>query len=226
MLRSNISSCTRVAFRQRHGNSIGTRQATIVAFELPAAEFVSAPLRFARSGEPAQFVAPQNGPNAREQFSEAERLGHIVVRAQLEAHDTIDFLQPVTGGDDHGDVRVGSNLSEQIEPIFAPQSQIENDQARLTHGEMASQVLPAGRGTRRDVMLFEVTGDHPPRGRIVIDNRPHSRRFSINAFHVLIALDIHAMVGAFRLRRRIKRAVRVRAVERARPAHDVCCPLV
>jgi len=123
----------------------------------------------ARASPPSSWRR-RTAPNAREQFSEAERLGHIVVRAQLEAHDTIDFLQPVTGGDDHGDVRVGSNLSEQIEPIFAPKSQIENDQARLTHGEMASQVLPAGRGTRRDVMLFEVTGDHPPRGRIVIDN--------------------------------------------------------
>jgi hypothetical protein len=53
------------AFRQRHGNSIRACQAAVVAFDLPPAEFVSAPLRLARSGEAAQLVPPQNGPNAR-----------------------------------------------------------------------------------------------------------------------------------------------------------------
>src|SRR5260370_30486835 len=75
------------AFRQRHGNFIRAYQAAVVTFELPATEFVSAPLRLARSGEPAQLVPPQNGPNAPEQFSEAERLGRVVLRpARLSAH--------------------------------------------------------------------------------------------------------------------------------------------
>jgi hypothetical protein len=157
------------ALRQRHSNSIRAYQAAVVAFELPAAELVSTPLWLARSRESAQFVPPQDGSNAREQLSQAERLGHVVVRTEFEADHAIDFLQPVPGSDDHGNVGVGSNLSEQIQPIFAPQSQIENDQARLAPGEMTSQVLAAGRGTGRHVVFLEVIRDHPPGGRVIID---------------------------------------------------------
>src|SRR5260370_6553159 len=73
------------AFRQRHGDSIRADQAAVVTFELPATEFVSASLRLARSGEPAQLVPPQNRPDAREQFSEAERFWHVGLRDALQA---------------------------------------------------------------------------------------------------------------------------------------------
>jgi hypothetical protein len=99
------------AFGQRHGNLIRAYQAAVVAFEFPAAKFKSAPLWLARSGETAELVPPQNCPDARKQFSEAERLGHVVVRTEFEADHAIDFLQPVPGGDDHGNIGVGSNLS-------------------------------------------------------------------------------------------------------------------
>lgn len=159
------------AFRQCHGSFVRAYQAAMVSFELPAAKFVSAPLWLARSRETAQFVPPQNGPHTCQQFSEAERLRHIVVRTEFEADHAINFLEPMPGSDNHGNIGVGSNLSQQIQSVFPPQSQVENDEARVAFGQMAGQFLPACRRTGRHRMLLEVTGDHPPGGGVIIDNK-------------------------------------------------------
>jgi hypothetical protein len=158
------------AFAQRHGDSMmRTYQAATGALELPTAELVSAPPRLARSRAAAEPAPPQNSPNAREQFSEAERLGHIVVRTELEADHAIDFLERLAD-DDHRNIGFGFDFSEQIQPAVPTQCHVENEQARLALGEVTVQFLPASRGAHCDVVFLEITGDCPPRGRITIGN--------------------------------------------------------
>jgi hypothetical protein len=158
------------AFRQRNRRSIRTQQAATIEFKLPLAEFVSTPLWLSPPRVSPQLVPPQDSANAGEQFSETERLGHVVVRTELEANYAVDFFEPVAGGDNDGHIRAGSNLSEYIQPIFSSQPQVKNNQVRFASRTKSIQLLPAGRGTGRHVVLLEVTGDHPPRGWVIIDN--------------------------------------------------------
>jgi hypothetical protein len=146
-----------------------------VTLEPPLAESVATPLRLPRSHEPPQLVPAQDSADTCEQFPEAERFGHVVVSAKLEADNAVDFVEPVTGCDDDRDVGAGSNLSEQVQAVVLAQSQVQDDQARLARQQVAAQLVPAGGGTDWYVMFLEVTGDHPSRRRIVIHNQNAAR---------------------------------------------------
>jgi hypothetical protein len=132
-------------------------------------------LRLAGPRQPSEFVPSQHGSYAGEQFSQAERLRHIVVRAQLQTDDAIDFLEPMAGGDDDGYVGAQANLAQQIQSIVPAKAQIQNDQARLGARQMPAQFVPACRGAGGYVVLLEITRDHAPSGQVVVDDEDVAR---------------------------------------------------
>jgi hypothetical protein len=77
---------------------------------LPALESISASFRITRSCNPFPFLPPQYGTDAGEQFPEAEWFYNIVVRAEFEADDAIDFVETMAGRDDNRNIRVGTNF--------------------------------------------------------------------------------------------------------------------
>ena len=71
--------------------------------------------------------AAQHGADARQQLARTERLGEVVVGAQLQAHDAVGLLG-AAGEDDDRDLRLGAQLTQQLHAVLARQTQIEQHQ--------------------------------------------------------------------------------------------------
>ena len=66
-----------------------------------------------------------------------ERLGQIVIRAELQPHDPIGLLG-ATGEDDDRDLRLGAQLSQQLHAVLAAQPQVQQHQIHHTGTEASS----------------------------------------------------------------------------------------
>src|ERR1700736_2162786 len=93
-------------------DSVGISEAAVAPIELPAAKSATASFRVALDGCPPA----QHRPDAREKFSQTERLGDVVVGAQFQPDNPVDLVATMTRGDDHGNIGAGSALAEQIAP--------------------------------------------------------------------------------------------------------------
>ena len=83
--------------------------------------------QLARPG-PRRSVAPQHGPHPRQHLAQLERLGDVVVRAELEPDDAVDGVALAADHDD-GDVAFGPDLAGELQAVLSAQRQIEGDQA-------------------------------------------------------------------------------------------------
>jgi hypothetical protein len=140
------------------------------SFQLPAVEAVAAALAITGARGPSHLVTPQHRADAREEFSQAERLDDVIVGAELKADDAIDFVGPLPGGDDDRHIATRTDFSQQIEPIVLTEAKVENDQTGLCCLKMAAQFSPIGRSPGRHIVLFQISDHHLPHGRIVINN--------------------------------------------------------
>jgi hypothetical protein len=76
--------------------------------------------------------AAEHGLDAREELHEAERLGHVVVGAELQADDLVDLL-PARGQHDHrSPAPVPAQLLADIEAAFLRQHDVEHDQVVIS----------------------------------------------------------------------------------------------
>ena len=140
MLRSKMSSCTRVAcskcsrargdaaalpeerkqqavfpFGQGNRISRGIEQASAAALQPPAVKSVSAPLGITGVRGASHLVSPQNRADAGKQLPETERLGNVIVGTELEADDTVDFITAMPCGDDNRDIGMGAYCPAEVE---------------------------------------------------------------------------------------------------------------
>src|SRR5262249_62345874 len=99
---------------------------------------------------------PQHGADARKQFAQIERLGHIVVGAKLEADDTIDIVTSVTRNDDDRHVGTRSDLSQQVQTVLSTEPKIEGHQVDLGARKMLDHLSATARRQGADVVLAEV----------------------------------------------------------------------
>ena len=72
----------------------------------------------------------QHGAHACDQLARRERLGHVVVGAELEAGNAIDLLVP-RGEDDDRQARLLADRAAQVESVRVRQLQIEDRQPHL-----------------------------------------------------------------------------------------------
>src|SRR5258705_10202860 len=131
-----------LALAQRARLRIGIEQFPATPLELPAIEPVSASLRLMGTCDASHFLPPQHGTDTGKQFPEAEWLDNVVVRAEFEADDAIDFVRAMPGGDDHRNVRMRTNFPQHIQPVILPEPQIQNDQAGNCPGKMTIELCP------------------------------------------------------------------------------------
>src|SRR4051794_22588931 len=106
------------AFGQGNRIPLGIEQASAAAFQTPAVKSVSTPFGIMGTRGASHLVSPQNRADAREQFSETEWLGDVIVGTELEADDTVDFITAMPRRDDDRNVRVGANLPQEIQPVI------------------------------------------------------------------------------------------------------------
>ena len=83
-----------------------------------------------RLGGLGRTVGPaQDGPDAGDQLARAERLGQVVVGAELEAEQLVELV--VAGGEhDDRDGRVAAELAGDVEPVEPGQAEVEHDEVR------------------------------------------------------------------------------------------------
>ena len=85
--------------------------------------------------------AAQNRLDAGEQLAQVERLGDVVVRADLEADDLVDGVPPA-GHDDQAAVPVLAQLTRDREAVLAGQAEIQQDERRRIGRHQGEQRAP------------------------------------------------------------------------------------
>jgi len=132
----------------------------------------SAVLQQANRGRQRAGGATQHGPHAGHHLARAKRLGDVVVRAQLQAHDAVGVLD---AGGDHddgrgGQGRVAAHGAGHIPAIAVGQHQVQHHQigflaangmqrgrAVVGHGDLEAALLKIGSDQAGD--LFVVVDD-------------------------------------------------------------------
>ena len=62
----------------------------------------------------------QYGPHTRQKLAKAERLGDVVIGAELEPDHPVDLVASLIGDDDHRDIGARPDLAQQVEPVSWP----------------------------------------------------------------------------------------------------------
>ena len=85
----------------------------------------------------------QRRPHAREQLVHAERLGDVIVGAEIERLDLAGLVAAARQDDDRDALVARSDRPQQLEPVDIGQAEIENDEVGLLR-QSSSAVLPFG----------------------------------------------------------------------------------
>jgi hypothetical protein len=116
----------------------GIREPPRGNIELPARETVDASRR-ARGASGGDVERPsQHRLDAREQLAQVERLGDVVVGADLEADDLVDRVA-AAGDDNQAALPVLAQLPGDREAILAWEAEVEQHQLRRVPGHQAEQ---------------------------------------------------------------------------------------
>ena len=93
--------------------------------------------------------------HARDEFFGAERLGEVIVRAQLQPDQLVTLLGS-RGEHDDGYLGVFADRSGDIQPIELRQTQIEHDQIGLFRSDNGQGYFAIGGRQHRKARVFEI----------------------------------------------------------------------
>src|SRR5262249_23379961 len=99
-----------------------------------------------------------------------ERLGQVVVGADLEADDAVDVLNLGGQHDDRRHVVGGAQTTADRQAVFARQHEVEHDQVDRLAGEDAVQRLGVFGQQGLEPFLGEVAAQEIPDARVVVDH--------------------------------------------------------
>ena len=110
-----------------------------------------------------------------DQRPRVEGLGHVVVGAELEAHDRVDV---VVACREHQDGRVASaaDLAADLEPVELRQQEVEDDEVRIVPGVAIEGFLAVCGGDDRVALLLEVEPDEVDDVALVVDDQDRLHR--------------------------------------------------
>ena len=114
-----------------------------------------------RAGRRSALRAAEQRPHARDQLVRAERLGHVVVGAELEADDAVGFLGARRQHDDRdrrGRV-VGAHDAADFEAVHLRQHQVQDHQVRRMLPDGGERLAPRRQHVGVKSGLAEVVGD-------------------------------------------------------------------
>src|SRR6266545_2567451 len=116
--------------------------------------------------------AAEHAADSGDQLPRAERLHHVVVRAELEPDDPVGLV--AAGGQHHDrDRRAGAEPPAHLEAVHAGQHQVQHDQVgRCLGGEREPQrLLPVAGHGHAIAAELQVARDHLAHGRLVVDHQ-------------------------------------------------------
>ena len=113
--------------------------------------------------------APELGPDAGGQLAQAERLGDVVVGAELEADDLVELR---VLGRQHQDrhARFGPDDPADLDPGQLGQHQVEQDEVRAFGAEREQGLATVGGGDDPEAVRLERLGERLAQGRLVVDD--------------------------------------------------------
>ena len=123
-------------------------------------------------------AASQHGLDAQDQLARAERLGHVVVRAEFQAGDAVTLVRS-SGEHDDRDVGGGAQLARDFLAGHVGQAEVQHDEVRPRVGGHRDRL---GAGTRREdtqALALEVAADELPDLGFVLDDQDQRRHGSI-----------------------------------------------
>jgi hypothetical protein len=115
--------------------------------------------------------AAQDRLDPGDQLAGRERLGHVVVGAELEAEDPVGLLLP---GRDHDDRHPAPPLAQRpghLEPVHARQHQVEQDQPGPLGVDRGQPGGPVGPPHDPEAVALQVQPDQVGDGRLVLDQQ-------------------------------------------------------
>jgi hypothetical protein len=114
--------------------------------------------------------AAQGGPQSCEQFLHAERLGHVVVRSDVERRDLVRLAIADREHDD-GNLREGAEPADDLGPIEVRQSEIEEHDVRPRLGRGDEGLL--ARPDREDLVpvRLQARAQRATDLRLVVDHQ-------------------------------------------------------
>src|SRR5689334_15326650 len=126
------------------------------AIELPAGKSKPATLRIRRRRGLSDIEPPQYGADACKQLTQVERLGEIVVGAELETNHAIDVIATVARDDDDRHFRARADLAKQIQSVLGSKPQIEYHKVRLGLAKAVDHLLTVVCHMGADVVLRKI----------------------------------------------------------------------
>ena len=119
---------------------------------------------------PLRGGAPEDRLHAGDELARVERLGQVVVGADLEADDLVDVL--VAGGQ-HQDRNVGAlaDPAADLDPVDVGEHQVEDDQGRRRGLELRQRLVPVRRGPHQIPGVLEVERDEGRDRALVLDDQ-------------------------------------------------------
>ena len=127
--------------------------------------------------------APKDGAEAREQLARRERLGDVVVGAELETDDAVGLVA-LRGEHEHGHVALRADALADLEPVDARHHHVEEhgvDAALLEHRQ---PLLSVARALHRDAVLLEVAREQLEEPSVVVDEEHAHARHAYREFRV------------------------------------------
>ena len=115
--------------------------------------------------------APQDGAHPRQQLARVERLGQVVVGAELEPDDLVDV---VALGGEHDDRRVGAlgqraDAAADLEPVDAGEHDVEQHHVEVALLQRGQPALPVAGDGDVDLVLTEILGHERSELGVVVD---------------------------------------------------------
>ncbi len=101
--------------------------------------------------------ASQHRLDARAQLARVERLGDVVVGAELEPHDLLGVVRPGGEDDDRRAAAAAAQLATDLEAVLARQHDVEQDERVVVHRRQ-TKGIGSGRGDRDLVSLARQVG--------------------------------------------------------------------
>jgi D-alanyl-D-alanine carboxypeptidase/D-alanyl-D-alanine-endopeptidase (penicillin-binding protein 4) len=129
-----------------------------------------------RLAERGRHGATKDGAHARGKLARRERLGDVVVGAELEPDDPIGLL-PTRREHDHGQLGAGADPAAEREPVGAGQHDVEHDEVGQLALEQLAGTVAVGGLERAVAVALEIAHDDLAHDRLVVDHedRRHAR---------------------------------------------------
>ena len=120
--------------------------------------------------------APQHGAHARQQLGDRERLGDVVVGAQLEAEHLVGFGRAGGQHDDRRRDRARPQVAAHVEAVLLRQHHVEDHQVGRERAGLLQPLVAVGGGFDLVALELEVVAQPEPHLRLVFNHQDSFHR--------------------------------------------------